>query len=107
MLLDDRDTGGVTPLLLATSAGHAEVVALLIKSGANVTLKTADGSTALHKAAQQGNVNIVKQLLQAGADARLADNQGRTPLALAEKRRKGEWEEVARCLREAEKATTP
>lgn len=43
-------SSGWTPLVLASSAGHLEVVKLLLGKGANVDAKTDSSRTALHYA---------------------------------------------------------
>lgn len=48
---DDTDT---TPLIVAASCGRAEVVAYLLKKGANVNQKTTQGHSALQYAASKG-----------------------------------------------------
>lgn len=83
-----------TPLMLASDSGSAEIVNLLIKSGADVTLKTSSISggagdlTALHYALNPGRkeagyFNIVKVLLKAGSDPDSPSNNGNMPLANA------------------------
>ena len=68
--------------LLATAAlmGHTEVVALLLKHGADVNAKSRDGGTALHAAAFLGRVKTVKLLLEKGADTTLRNNTGSTAI---------------------------
>ncbi|MGH8580556.1 MAG: type II secretion system major pseudopilin GspG [Gammaproteobacteria bacterium] len=65
-----------TALHLATSKGHAEIVKLLIKAGADVSSihedLTGDSGgqyTALTNAAEGGHAEVIKLLLEAGADA--------------------------------------
>ena len=47
--------GGITPLHLASQAGHAQVVAALIAAGADAERATATGATALMLAARSGS----------------------------------------------------
>jgi hypothetical protein len=58
---------GYTPLQTAAAHGADEVVALLIKLGADVSAADGYGYTSLHLAAEKGNLNTVKQLVRAGA----------------------------------------
>src|SRR5262249_44749388 len=58
----------------------------LIDSGADLTMKNAQGKTALHLAAersQQGKYRLVTKLLAKGADITARDNAGRPPLFVA------------------------
>jgi ankyrin repeat protein len=58
----------------------------LIDSGADLTVRNAQGKTALHLAAersQQGKDRLVAKLLAKGADINTRDNAGRTPLFVA------------------------
>ncbi|MGH7341007.1 MAG: ankyrin repeat domain-containing protein, partial [Candidatus Rokuibacteriota bacterium] len=64
---------GATPLHLAAAAGKADVVAALLKSGADVNAKEASwGQTPLIFAASRGHVETIRILLAAGADPALA-----------------------------------
>jgi ankyrin repeat protein len=58
---------GLTPLQTAARHGRAEVVAFLIKKGANLNVADDCGYTPLHWAAEGGHLDIVKQLVKAGA----------------------------------------
>ena len=82
-------TGGADPntkdpqsgsTLLATAAlmGHTEIVALLLKHGADINARSRDGGTPLHAAAFLGRAEIVKLLLDKGADPAIRNNMGGT-----------------------------
>ena len=47
--------GGVTALMIAAAEGHADMVELLMRAGANVSAKTERGDTALSIARAKGN----------------------------------------------------
>ncbi len=74
-LLDDNKVnveaiewiGEDSPLRMAATKGHAELVQLLIKHGADVNAKSATGITALQAATNWGREDIVKMLVEAGA----------------------------------------
>ena len=51
----------------ACRQGNLEIVALLLKSGANVNAKTQDKASALHLACQAGQLAVVEELITAGA----------------------------------------
>ena len=59
---------GFTPLMLASGAGQTEIVALLLKSKADVNAVAKNGVTALFQAVCSGHTEIVKLLLEAKAD---------------------------------------
>lgn len=62
-----------TALHLAARNGHTEVVADLLKAGADVNATDHDGMTALHRAASNGNTRAAGELIWAHAhvDAKL------------------------------------
>lgn len=76
------DACGVTPLMLAASAGNVETVRLLIEYGADVNAANYCGKTPLMYAAtsQKGDrtVEIIKILLENGAEKYTVDNYGQT-----------------------------
>eukprot|EP00927_Polykrikos_kofoidii_P065486 TRINITY_DN61237_c0_g1_i1.p1 TRINITY_DN61237_c0_g1~~TRINITY_DN61237_c0_g1_i1.p1 ORF type:complete len:678 (-),score=103.32 TRINITY_DN61237_c0_g1_i1:118-2151(-) len=76
---------GVTPLVGAANAGHADVCKYLIRKGADVNLPLCDGTgrTALHAASQMGFVSVVLLLLEKQANPGPLDLTKTTPLHLA------------------------
>ncbi|CAB0037015.1 unnamed protein product [Trichogramma brassicae] len=104
MLIDAKDKWGDTPLLLATSKRNAEMVASLLRRGADPNLANEDGKTLLHVICQSDkNEDLLKLFLKVNdeientvqIDAR--DNEGNTPLHLATSN--GNTEMVASLLR--------
>jgi hypothetical protein len=93
---DLPDDAGRTPLHLAASRCHTEVVLLLLSKGAPIDRQAADGATALHLAAQEACLETVPSLLAHGANVNARDKERRTPLKRAE-----QWgqEAVATFLR--------
>jgi ankyrin repeat protein len=77
--------GGYTPLHLASRAGRAATVKLLLGAGANVQAKTSTGEvTPLHLAADAGNSETLVALLDRGADVNARESEwGQTPLMFA------------------------
>jgi ankyrin repeat protein len=65
---------GYTPLQTAARHGRDEVVAFLIRKGADVNAADGYGYTPLHLAAEGGHLGVVRRLVRAGAnvDARTA-----------------------------------
>jgi ankyrin repeat protein len=82
-LVNARDKDGSTPLHCATWKGQQEVVALLIKAGADVNAHNENdhwGTTPLHAAAHADQAAIAELLIASGADVNALDREGRTPL---------------------------
>ena len=83
--LDALGTEGISPLCIATTWGHAEIVQLLVDAACDPNVRNSDGthSTPLHAAACQEHGKIAYLLLAAGADAMRQDGEGRTPCDFA------------------------
>ena len=72
----------MTPLMLASAHGHANIVKLLLDCGANTDLVNSEGCSALHCAALNGHLDSIKLLAEVSKlDAR--DNNSYTPLLCA------------------------
>eukprot|EP00750_Incisomonas_marina_P012340 INCI16735.2.p1 GENE.INCI16735.2~~INCI16735.2.p1 ORF type:complete len:629 (-),score=118.43 INCI16735.2:1039-2925(-) len=87
-LLEECSLKGETCVFVAALHGHADVVEILLRAGANADARNLRGLTALHKATMLGHVRVVNVLLKCGADPLLRDSRGRTAAELAEKFRK-------------------
>lgn len=72
-----------TPLHWATRQGHLEATVLLVRAGADPTLRDAEGCACLHLAAQFGHTAVVAYLVARGADPDAPDAGGMTPLMWA------------------------
>lgn len=72
-----------TTLIDAVKLGDHVTVNALLDRGSDVSLATADGSTALHWAAQRDDLPMIEILLDAGADVDARTRFGVRPLSLA------------------------
>lgn len=80
-----RDVRGSTPLLVAVSAGHSELISIFVAAKANVNLGNDSGETPLIKAVQRRDLVMVRELIKAGADPDQADSlAGKSARAYAE-----------------------
>ena len=80
---------------LAADSANTELIALLLKAGADPESPNADGETALHLVARAGNVEAAKLLLKAGAKVDPVESfGGQTPLMWAVARRHPEMVEL-------------
>lgn len=79
-----KDRRGERPLHLACRSGDAAMVAFLLSTGADVTVKSTDQLTPLHIAcAVAGPPDAVSALCAAGADVNARDRARRSPLHFA------------------------
>ncbi|KID68192.1 Ankyrin repeat-containing domain protein, partial [Metarhizium hybridum] len=83
--IDLEDKTGRTALMHAAEHGHATVVLMLLKNGADIEAKCR-GWTALRWAANEGREAVVTLLLERGANIEAKDCNGETPLLWAAKR---------------------
>lgn len=82
----NQDAGisdGATPLHAAAWKGHAEVIGILLESGASTNSRKDEGATPIFQPAQMGNADTCEVLLRAGADANLCRGDGVSPLLMA------------------------
>lgn len=93
----------VAPLHAALFGGKCGIARILLKHGADVTIKRGGhgwpraGWTALHYAAGYGFAELIEPLLERGADVNAKDDDGRTPLQVAVEEKQ---EKVAEILRQ-------
>jgi ankyrin repeat protein len=78
-----RNSLGTMPIHSAVSAGHLDIVMLLLKNNANPNVQESDGFTPLHLAAQNGNTKMIRSLLFNGADVTILNQHGEAPIDLA------------------------
>ena len=70
-----KDSGDVTPLMLAAHYGRAQIATLLLQRGARVHPMAEYANTPLHSAAESGHLNIVDLLISKGADVNRQDER--------------------------------
>jgi len=75
--IDNTDTMGETPLMLATLSDNKEIVGFLVDSGADKTLKNKRGQTAYDIAKEEGN-NTLYDLLRLEGDNHHNNNNNRS-----------------------------
>src|SRR6185503_6569 len=71
------------PLIKAVKAADRAAVTSLLRAGADVNAREADGTTALYWAAQKNDPGLGAALVRAGADVKAASRYGVTPLQVA------------------------
>ena len=71
----------VTPMHVAASAGHADVLSSLLENGADVDVQGRSDLTPLYPASRYGNLEAVQVLLDRRADINARGNHGQTPLS--------------------------
>ena len=76
--------GGRTPLQWAISRGHKDIMALLLRHGADISLKTEAGDNALACAVWSGNVEMVQLMIEKGFDPLEKNRHGKSALDWAE-----------------------
>ncbi|KAL4095549.1 hypothetical protein PRIC1_008923 [Phytophthora ramorum] len=76
-----QDDAGWTPLMSAASAGHGNIVGLLLSKGADANVPNENGQIPLHY--HRGRQEIAELLLDYTRDVNQADNIGSTPLMRA------------------------
>ena len=84
-LVNERDSSGRTPLMMAASFARARIVKLLIREGADVREQDYGNEDALAWAAVSGDPETVTALIDAGADVNGSDSDSTVALHWAAK----------------------
>lgn len=66
-----------SPLMLASTKGHFQIVRLLLEDGANINFSDGDGFTALTLACEYKRWDVVQLLAEYGADFTIGNATGR------------------------------
>ncbi len=82
--VDEKDSQGLTALVMATVYGSGNMVEFLLKRGASVDKKDSLNRTPLMLAAGFGRADVVEALLAGGAAIDAEDDWGRTALKHAQ-----------------------
>ena len=93
--VDQVDFKGWTGLHWSLVREVADVIALLLDSGADPNMPTSTGRLPLNIAMRSGQGDAVKLLLAAGADPKRADIDGKTPAMVG---RDGKYPELVKLL---------
>ncbi|XP_055381299.1 ankyrin repeat and KH domain-containing protein mask isoform X2 [Condylostylus longicornis] len=78
--VEDKGQKDCTPLMEAASAGHLDIIRLLLSHNADVNAQCTTGNTPLMFACAGGHVEVVKVLLSHGAHVEDQNENGHTPL---------------------------
>jgi len=78
-----RDNINLTPIHLASYAGHLPIVVALIEAGAEVNVSNKIGFGPLMVAAQEGWLEVVQLLIEKGADVNAKTIEGQTAVLMA------------------------
>lgn len=76
-----KEEGGLTPLMAASFSGHVDVVEILLKAGADTSIRGPLGGQAIHLAVGQCREKVVEKLLAAKVKLDTTD-KGLTPLMM-------------------------
>ncbi|KAJ5546611.1 proteasome regulatory particle subunit (Nas6) [Penicillium frequentans] len=80
---DVEDGSGWTSLMIAASLKEAAgdpIIDLLLRKGADVSIKSSSGQNALHFATSKANISTVRTLIANKCSARVKDIRGQLPL---------------------------
>jgi ankyrin repeat protein len=81
--INQVDSRGCTPLLIATYFANLDMVNLLLQSGANTEYSAESGITGLYLASSKGYEEIASAYLRVGASPSKENKNAMTPLAVA------------------------
>jgi uncharacterized protein len=79
-LLEEKDSRGFPPLIMATYANQKEATNFLIAQGANLDNTDSAGNTALMGLCFKGHLDLAKLLIDSKADLNIQNKTGATAL---------------------------
>lgn len=82
-IVDYRDTGNITPLMIAAENGDGPMTQLLLRHGAETSAKNDEGLTPIMFAAKHGHLNVVELLLEKNVKLATRDSSGNSALMVA------------------------
>lgn len=96
----DVNKPGWTPLHYAATAGHVDIIALLLDENAYIDAESPNKTTPLMMAAMYGTTEAVRALLEAGADPTLRNQLGLSAVDFAQRgKRPDSAELIAAAIR--------
>ncbi len=90
----DVNKTGWTPLHYAATAGHSQLVSILLANYAYIDAESPNKTTPLMMAAHYGTAGVVKLLLEEGADPLLKNDVGLSAIDFAQKANKTDAVEI-------------
>lgn len=102
--MDWKKTPGHTPIHIAASYGHTDVIAFFLEKGVDINIRTPFNETPLHLAARNGRKDAVEFFIAYKAELNLKNRWGDTPVFCAASR--GHSEIVALFLKNGVKVNT-
>lgn len=86
--VDEQNSVGNTPFIIASSKGFTGIVKLLLKKGANINHKNKFGDTSLHLVSKYGRYKMIERLLEYGIDYNIKNNKNQDGLWVFEEQEK-------------------
>ncbi|KAF2814359.1 ankyrin, partial [Mytilinidion resinicola] len=74
--LNQDDSGGNTPLQIASLNGHTKIVKFLLSQGSRPDCESNDGDSPLIDAAENGHLDVVRLLLRANPNPHHQNKRG-------------------------------
>lgn len=82
--INTKNSHGHSPLMIASLAGHIDLVSYLLDLGADPESRDFNGNTVLMNVAHRGHVEIAMLLVKAGANPKTTNLRDQTALQFAQ-----------------------